>query len=330
MLPVPPPFTIGTGATSRTAATTAARRSAISAAERRLMKRIARPCSALAQRAVAEAGDVRLVAHQRRELEPGPARDLARRAPRLLAACGSASASRRSSPGRRAATSSGRARCRPGSARAPARGRARSGRAARPSRPSGSARRSPSTGRARRARRGRRSGRRAAGRRSRARAATATPASVKVISPRKPLRRCARIASSSARQRTDLLATRIGVPRRAPSISRRVRPHRVEVHERERRVHAREDPLELLVGRSRRALDGGHRHDPGRPYTADRSSCSCGGRLGPVRRRVRQDAVRRGRARAAPCSCASLFAALMLAALWRPRVRGLRARATGG
>jgi hypothetical protein len=41
MLPVPPPFTIGTGATSRTARTTAARRSAISAAERRLIMRIA-------------------------------------------------------------------------------------------------------------------------------------------------------------------------------------------------------------------------------------------------------------------------------------------------
>ena len=47
MLPVPPPFTIGTGATSRTAATTAARRSAISAAERRLMNRITGSCSGL-------------------------------------------------------------------------------------------------------------------------------------------------------------------------------------------------------------------------------------------------------------------------------------------
>ena len=40
MLPVPPPFTSGSGATSRTAATTAARRSAISLAERRLICRI--------------------------------------------------------------------------------------------------------------------------------------------------------------------------------------------------------------------------------------------------------------------------------------------------
>ena len=44
MLPVPPPFTSSMGATSRTAATTAARRSAISATERRLIDRIAGPC----------------------------------------------------------------------------------------------------------------------------------------------------------------------------------------------------------------------------------------------------------------------------------------------
>ena len=39
-LPVPPPFTSSIGATARTASTTAARRSAISRAERLLMKRI--------------------------------------------------------------------------------------------------------------------------------------------------------------------------------------------------------------------------------------------------------------------------------------------------
>ena len=44
MLPVPPPFTIATGATSRTAATTAARRSAISAADRRFISRISGAC----------------------------------------------------------------------------------------------------------------------------------------------------------------------------------------------------------------------------------------------------------------------------------------------
>ena len=43
-LPVPPPLTIGTGATCRTASTTAARRSASSAAERRFISLIRGPC----------------------------------------------------------------------------------------------------------------------------------------------------------------------------------------------------------------------------------------------------------------------------------------------
>ena len=50
-----------------------------------------------------------------------------------------------------------------------------------------------------------------------------------------------RIASSSARQRIDLLATRIGFSPARPSIVVGVRPHRVEVDEGERRLDLGED-----------------------------------------------------------------------------------------
>ena len=133
-----------------------------------------------------------------------------------------------------------------------------------------------------------------------------------------------RIASSSERQRTDLLATRIGVPSRPPQHLVRVRPHRVEVHERERRVHAREDPLELLVGPLMRRCTV-HRHDPGSTVYRPRSWCWAGWRRSSsAPRSPRRCSTRSGPA--APCCCGSLFAAVILCALLRPALRGRSAR----
>ena len=82
-LPVPPPFTSSMGATSRTAATTAARRSRDLGGGAALDRPDRGTLPASRERAVAEPGDVRLVAHQPGELEPRPAHDLGRELARL-------------------------------------------------------------------------------------------------------------------------------------------------------------------------------------------------------------------------------------------------------
>ncbi len=67
--PVPPPLTKRSCATARTAATTSARRPASSRADIRCIVRIAAPISGLSRRAIADARDVALVAHEPVELE---------------------------------------------------------------------------------------------------------------------------------------------------------------------------------------------------------------------------------------------------------------------
>ena len=63
-------------------------------------------------------------------------------------------------------------------------------------------------------------------------------------------------------------------------------------------------------------------HRPALWPRASRRPRSAGRRLRAVRLRARRDAVRRPRPRAARCSCASLFAAIVLGLIWRPAVRG--------
>ena len=82
--PVPPPLTNRSGATARTAATTAARRVASSRAEARCIACRAAPSTRVAGRAVADAGDLRLVHQQSVQRESGPGDDRARQVRGLL------------------------------------------------------------------------------------------------------------------------------------------------------------------------------------------------------------------------------------------------------
>ena len=237
---MPPPLTSSSGATSRTAATTAARRSAISCADA-LLHRVGspRPCTALP-------------AGGRRRRRCAPRSPSARRARSRRGARSPARAPRACSgvrigralgadlhAARRRASSPGRARCRRARrGRRPRRRRSGRGASAESTisdrRPLGLER-----GQLARAPRGRRSGRRAAGRRSRARRATASRRSVNVIRPRKPGSRVEDPLAAARRQRTDFDATRIGLPPARREHVGGVRPHRVEVDERERRVEVR-------------------------------------------------------------------------------------------
>ena len=116
-LPVPPPFTNSSSATSRHRRHDG--RAALADLGRRaaLERRDHAALQALAGRPVADAGDVPLVGHQPDELDAGRDVDLARERRPPARACGSASASARSSAGRPRSSSRRRARSRPGSAR---------------------------------------------------------------------------------------------------------------------------------------------------------------------------------------------------------------------
>ena len=214
------------------------------------------------RRAVADAGDVALVAHQPGELEARAARRSRARARPPGPACGSASASARSSPARRRSRRRGRSRCRRAAARRP------------PSRlldqvevldgvdhHDRRARRLVDRPRGERAPAGRPSGRRAAGRRSPCSHSHRVSASVKVIRPRKPGSfSSADAISRPAAERLGRDADRLAAG--APQHVERVRPHRVEVDECERRLDRREDRLVPLVGPGgRRAFSGCHWRD---------------------------------------------------------------------
>ena len=144
-LPLPPPLTSGTGATSRTAATTAARRSATCATAARCIARTPAPSSGFGG-PVADAGDVALVAHHAGELEARAARRSRARAPAPAPASARATASARSAA---RPPASSRLVSKSGMHRRARGARRRSGRAARRCRSSAPA------GRRRRARRAR-------------------------------------------------------------------------------------------------------------------------------------------------------------------------------
>ena len=135
--------------------------------------------------------------------------------------------------------------------------------------------------------------------------------SVNVISPRKPGscedRREQRAAAHRLARHPDRRA------RRSLEHLARVRPHRVEIHERERRVDVGEDPLELLVStvaRRRTAMSGS-------TVYLRRCSCWAGSRRCSSAPRSR----RRCSTRSGPGGTVFLrvlFAAFVLAAIWRP------------
>ena len=259
---MPPPLTISSSANSRTAATIAApalgqlgRRAPLHEADRRAPQPPAR-------RPVADPGDLALVGHQRDEFDLRPPLDLARQRHRLLDRVDGRALRPDLDPPAQRPPAGVEVDADADRRRARAQHRLDQRRGARRSRPSRSALRPggrPSAAPARRARRCRRSGRRAAGPRSPARPARASRAACRSAA-RRSARRAAGSRSSSARQRTDLLATRIGLSPARPSIVVRVGPHRVEVDEGERRLDLGEDPLVALV-----RLIGWDRH-PRRAY----------------------------------------------------------------
>ena len=147
--------------------------------------------------------------------------------------------------------------------------------ASRPSRraPRRGARRSAARGGS--ARRGRRSGRRRPGRACPSPTSHRVSGRVKMSRPWKPRSRSSR-RSSTGRQRTDFLATRIGLPGRAAQHVGGVRPDGVEVDEGERRLHAVEDLLVALVGLAS-ARDGQRRRRVARvPLAARGLRCGAG------------------------------------------------------